>query len=204
MKFISQYFPELSEIQVKQLEKALELYPEWNEKINVISRKDIENLESLEEIDLSKYPVFIQVKDGTIYKINKLCRKNINKDSKSTIRYFYKTSVFNEDEFIDAVKNYDQKLFESVQEPHSINELWKSSFYKMVVQDVENGNQLIFYGKDGEINRDYSTNGICMCYRYVKFNIRTNRYVLSNEKYYSMKPSNYNKKKFILLAYYES
>ncbi|WP_407401960.1 16S rRNA (guanine(527)-N(7))-methyltransferase RsmG [Sodaliphilus sp.] len=45
MKFISQYFPELSEIQVKQLEKALELYPEWNEKINVISRKDIENLE---------------------------------------------------------------------------------------------------------------------------------------------------------------
>ncbi|MBQ0119755.1 MAG: 16S rRNA (guanine(527)-N(7))-methyltransferase RsmG [Bacteroidales bacterium] len=45
MKYISQYFPELSEIQVKQLEKALELYPEWNEKINVISRKDIENLE---------------------------------------------------------------------------------------------------------------------------------------------------------------
>ena len=45
MKVISQYFPELSETQALQFEKALDLYPEWNDKINVISRKDIENLE---------------------------------------------------------------------------------------------------------------------------------------------------------------
>lgn len=45
MKVISQYFPELSENQALQFEKALDLYPEWNDKINVISRKDIENLE---------------------------------------------------------------------------------------------------------------------------------------------------------------
>lgn len=45
MKVISQYFPKLSETQALQFEKALDLYPEWNDKINVISRKDIENLE---------------------------------------------------------------------------------------------------------------------------------------------------------------
>ena len=39
------YFPELDESQQRQMEQLLSLYPEWNDKINVISRKDIENLE---------------------------------------------------------------------------------------------------------------------------------------------------------------
>lgn len=41
---IKKYFSELTDIQVKQFEQLGELYPEWNEKINVISRKDIDNL----------------------------------------------------------------------------------------------------------------------------------------------------------------
>ena len=44
MELIQKYFPELSAEQVHQYEKLLPLYQEWNEKINVISRKDIENL----------------------------------------------------------------------------------------------------------------------------------------------------------------
>lgn len=43
MKIIQHYFPELSPVQLKQLERLLPLYTEWNEKINVISRKDVEN-----------------------------------------------------------------------------------------------------------------------------------------------------------------
>jgi 16S rRNA (guanine527-N7)-methyltransferase len=39
------YFPSLSEGQIEQLEHLSALYREWNEKINVISRKDIDNLE---------------------------------------------------------------------------------------------------------------------------------------------------------------
>ena len=39
------YFPELTEVQRHQMELLLTLYPEWNAKINVISRKDIDNLE---------------------------------------------------------------------------------------------------------------------------------------------------------------
>ncbi len=45
MDHILKYFPELSEIQRDQMEQLLSLYPEWNAKINVISRKDIDNLE---------------------------------------------------------------------------------------------------------------------------------------------------------------
>lgn len=42
---INKYFPELTGQQRASFESALRLYPEWNEKINVISRRDIENLE---------------------------------------------------------------------------------------------------------------------------------------------------------------
>lgn len=42
---ILKYFPTLSDEQKNQFEKMMLLYPEWNNKINVISRKDIENLE---------------------------------------------------------------------------------------------------------------------------------------------------------------
>ncbi len=41
---LQKYFPDLSEIQISQFEKLEKLYNEWNEKINVISRKDMESL----------------------------------------------------------------------------------------------------------------------------------------------------------------
>lgn len=45
MEHILKYFPELDERQREQMASLESLYPEWNEKINVISRKDIANLE---------------------------------------------------------------------------------------------------------------------------------------------------------------
>ncbi|MCE7863181.1 MAG: 16S rRNA (guanine(527)-N(7))-methyltransferase RsmG [Bacteroidetes bacterium CHB5] len=44
MEIIQHYFPGLSSTQVIQFERMGQLYKEWNEKINVISRKDIENI----------------------------------------------------------------------------------------------------------------------------------------------------------------
>ena len=41
---ILKYFPNLSEYQVEQFQKLESLYLEWNEKINVISRKDTDFL----------------------------------------------------------------------------------------------------------------------------------------------------------------
>lgn len=43
MDFVK-YFPELTEKQIGQYAALKELYTDWNAKINVISRKDIENL----------------------------------------------------------------------------------------------------------------------------------------------------------------
>ena len=44
METIRYYFPDLSELQRQQFNALYDLYMDWNAKINVISRKDIENL----------------------------------------------------------------------------------------------------------------------------------------------------------------
>lgn len=44
MNIIEKYFPELTEKQKEQVAQLDALYREWNAKINVISRKDIDNL----------------------------------------------------------------------------------------------------------------------------------------------------------------
>ncbi len=44
MELIRKYFPNLTPTQMSQFEQLYDLYYDWNSKINVISRKDIENL----------------------------------------------------------------------------------------------------------------------------------------------------------------
>ncbi|MBD5321458.1 MAG: 16S rRNA (guanine(527)-N(7))-methyltransferase RsmG [Bacteroides sp.] len=67
MDEILQYFPHLSDTQRSQFEALGHLYPEWNEKINVISRKDIDNLyphHILHSLSIGK---FITPVDGTTF-----------------------------------------------------------------------------------------------------------------------------------------
>jgi len=45
LKLIKKYFPEISEVQLSQLEKFRTLFIEYNTTVNMISRKDTENLE---------------------------------------------------------------------------------------------------------------------------------------------------------------
>ena len=69
MEYILKYFPELTEIQRNQMSALESLYPEWNAKINVISRKDIDNLEInhiLHSLGLVK---FVKFTPGTQVKI---------------------------------------------------------------------------------------------------------------------------------------
>lgn len=45
MQFLERYFPDLSPEQYERFSRLESLYREWNTKVNVISRQDIENLE---------------------------------------------------------------------------------------------------------------------------------------------------------------
>ncbi len=44
MKIVQKYFPGLTDLQKSQFEMLLPLYEDWNSKINVVSRKDIDQL----------------------------------------------------------------------------------------------------------------------------------------------------------------
>jgi 16S rRNA (guanine527-N7)-methyltransferase len=44
MEFILKYFPDLTDVQINQFQQLEALYQDWNSKINVISRKDIDEL----------------------------------------------------------------------------------------------------------------------------------------------------------------
>ncbi len=65
MNCIETYFPQLTERQRKQFAALGELYTDWNSKINVISRKDIDNLyphHILHSLGIAKVIDFV---DGT-------------------------------------------------------------------------------------------------------------------------------------------
>ncbi|MBD5287982.1 MAG: 16S rRNA (guanine(527)-N(7))-methyltransferase RsmG [Bacteroides sp.] len=65
MQLIEKYFPHLSERQKEQFGIMMDAYPEWNEKINVISRKDIENLECNHILHSLAIARFIKFTPGT-------------------------------------------------------------------------------------------------------------------------------------------
>lgn len=60
-EIIRSYFPALTVTQIQQIEKLYPLYKEWNEKINVISRKDMDNFYErhvLHSLSVAKYVSF--------------------------------------------------------------------------------------------------------------------------------------------------
>lgn len=67
MDIISKYFPTLTDEQQKQFQMLDPLYREWNEKINVISRKDIDNLYEHHILHSLSIAKFITPIDGTTF-----------------------------------------------------------------------------------------------------------------------------------------
>jgi 16S rRNA (guanine527-N7)-methyltransferase len=64
-ELIQKYFPEITGFQAAQFEALGELYADWNAKINVISRKDIEHLYERHVLHASGIARFIHLRSGT-------------------------------------------------------------------------------------------------------------------------------------------
>ena len=62
---IKKYFPDLSSHQLQQFEMLKPLYSDWNQKINVISRKDADNLEINHILHSLAIAKIISFKPGT-------------------------------------------------------------------------------------------------------------------------------------------
>ncbi len=65
MEVITKYFADLSDQQIKQFGQLGSLYDEWNTRINVVSRKDIEQLYERHVLHSLAIARFIQFKPGT-------------------------------------------------------------------------------------------------------------------------------------------
>ena len=65
MELILKYFPKLSEKQTEQFQQLDALYHDWNAKINVISRKDIDNLYEHHVLHSLGIAEFTRFKSGT-------------------------------------------------------------------------------------------------------------------------------------------
>ena len=65
MQLINKYFPSLSDVQKQQFAALDALYRDWNSKINVISRKDIDNLYEHHILHSLAIAELIRFKPGT-------------------------------------------------------------------------------------------------------------------------------------------
>ena len=65
MDIIKKYFPNLTGLQVEQFAQLEALYNDWNAKINVISRKDIQNLYEHHVLHSLGIAEVVRFKDGT-------------------------------------------------------------------------------------------------------------------------------------------
>ena len=65
MNEILKYFPDLTERQQAQMAALYDLYADWNQKINVISRKDIEHLYEHHVLHSLAIARFVRWKEGT-------------------------------------------------------------------------------------------------------------------------------------------
>ncbi len=65
MEILLKYFPNLTQKQIQEFASLQKLYTEWNEKINVISRKDIENLYERHILHSLSIAKFVQFKNAT-------------------------------------------------------------------------------------------------------------------------------------------
>lgn len=121
--------------------------------------------------NLKKHHVYIQVKSGLIYRVNELLRRDSSTEQKSTIRYFVPTEIYTEQEFIEAIKFNEIKVYKNEKwtqdEPRSLDELWNSNFSWMIVQNVEEPDEKLFINCNdkGEMFRDLKNN--CIKYKYV-------------------------------------
>lgn len=142
--------------------------------------------------NLEKYQVYFQAKDGLIYRINQLRRKEIDDKKQSTIRLFNPLTIWTEDEFIGNVLSGN--LASSL---HTVDELWNKDYSAMIIEDTETGKRIKITGKkDGTMYRTFDFD--VLLYKYVDDNLKET----INKGYHLNKDEEHKKKWKLIKPYY--
>ena len=75
MDLLLKYFPDLSARQIQEFVALQKIYAEWNQKINVISRKDIDNLYERHILHSLCIAKFVDFKNGTKIRKSMCCQR---------------------------------------------------------------------------------------------------------------------------------
>lgn len=131
--------------------------------------------------NLKNHHVYIQVKNGNIYRVKELHRLASSTEYQSTIRYFVPDEVFTEEEFVDAIKC--NRIGRKSQETKSLFEWWKPEYAWMIVEDVVKKERIcVNHDGHGGIFHDFKSGHIKYKYADGKYDIPT-----KNKKEYLMK-----------------
>ena len=119
--------------------------------------------------NLKRHPVYIQVKNGNIYRVKELYRLPSSAEYQSTIRYFEPDEVYTEDEFINAVRlgriGKKEKKTSERKQAHTLFELWNPKYSWMIVEDVKTGEQIwLRHNGHGGMYTDFKSG--CIQYKY--------------------------------------
>ena len=105
--------------------------------------------------------------------MKKLQRYESSVEEKSTIRYFFPTEIYTQDEFVDAIKenrlgDVGERTTNAPKSdvPQTLQALWKGDYRWMIVKNVENEDVIcINRNHQNEMFREYSTG--CIMYVYM-------------------------------------
>jgi 16S rRNA (guanine527-N7)-methyltransferase len=171
---IQSYFPDLSEHQLGQFEKLQELYDDWNSKINVISRKDMEEfyihhvLHSLGIVKVMTFepgtkvldigtgggfpgiPLAIMFQDTHFHLVDSIGKKiSVVKD---VVKQLKLTNVeAQQGRAEELVHKYDFVISRAVTRMANFYPWVKNKIRKEDINEFQNG---IFYLKGGEVDEE--------------------------------------------------
>ena len=157
--------------------------------------------------NLCDFPVFIQVKGGTIYRVSALGRKEIEGSKNSTIRTFKPDGVFTEQQFIDGVKQpsglFLSRSYAELIEPkgQSVFELWNPNFHRMVIRNPKLDLTIMIYAEGKCMNTDLETG--CITYCYVTWSDKRGTYYRNGDKFYKLSDAKARSKDWFLLRSYD-
>ena len=180
LALIQKYFPEISDHQKEQFIKLGLIYPEWNSKINVISRKDIEHLYEhhvLHSLGIAKVTDFIaetKILDvGTgggfpgiplaiLYPECKFhlvdsIRKKVKVAQEIIIELDLSNAIAEQNRVEQLTEKYDFAVSRAVTDLVTIMGWLKGRFFKKSINKLKNG---LIYLKGGQIDSSIPTKNI--------------------------------------------
>ena len=146
--------------------------------------------------NLKENNVFIQVKDYCIYWVDKLERKEIDHELKSTIRYFKPKGIYESGEFVSKIRNKGFDFMADKKDDTELKtlfELWNKSYTSLLVENTNTKQQVIVYRDFNNQDKIWMKDSNIVI-KFITWNNKTQKYKKNSDKEYYLYQSEANKR----------